>query len=212
MVSEELERQFKNIVDIWLKPYMKDHSFKFRSRIFIRDEGEVTWLLDIQRSRWNSQNEIDFCINYGFFVPNFWSIFSKIPDPKNPKVPDCYLNRRLEGRSKNQWWRVSGKDVAERDRIGEEIVSLLKEQAIPFFIKFKSIKEIVLFLEENTLKESGLSPYRDENAKLEYMAVLYFIINEKKRCKEIIEWLIKIQSQKYTIHKPLLELLTRASV
>ena len=210
MISENLEKRFKLIINEWMKPYLKANHFNFKQRIFSRNHGELILLLDIQRSQWNANEKIEFVINFGVFVPGFWTTYSNRPEPKYPKVPDCCFDKRLKTDSEKEWWIISGVDDSSKDaEIGNQIRSLLEAKVVPFLSCFKSRLDVIRFFEKTTLKESGLSLPRNESIKAAYLAVLYFQLGEMEKSLERIEEAIKNQNPKYDIMQTFLDLRER---
>jgi len=143
-----LERRLRQILKNWIEPQLKTLGFKKRAYTYTRTLDEVWWLIDIQRSRWNTSQRCEFTVNLGVYVPGFYAIL-RGEDPKRPTVPDCVFNCRINkamGIREDKWWTLHADDPAPNlsdSAIGQELTDAIVNRAIPFLQRFQKRHEIL---------------------------------------------------------------------
>ncbi len=195
-LNVRLTNILRQSADVLLKPL----GFRKRGVIYRRQLPELWWLIGVQRSRWNTSSECEFTMNFGVYVPGMAAAYNR-PDPKWPVVADCVVHARvgsLNPKPTDLWWTITLEDDAEKvdTLIREEISQQLQHYVLPFLHRLQSKWDVIHFLE--TLRPED---YRrvtwplHEGITLESLAILYWLLGERERCREALEQL-KIEAMK----------------
>ena len=136
-----------------LTPLLRSHGFRKHGQVYVSERGDVLWIVDVQKSRWNDGTEAQFTINGGVYVPGVVSAYSRRPEPSIPKLVDCCLSVRigmLDDSKLDKWWKVTASDAPE-DAVDEQISTEIRDRVgnhlLPFLQRFESSVEVAEFLE-----------------------------------------------------------------
>ncbi len=191
-LNDRLASILKQSVDAILNPL----GFRKRGVVYRYRLPELWWLVDIQRSRWNTSMQCEFTINFGVYVCGMAPVYNPLrSDPKLPTVADGVVNSRvgwLDSGIRDLWWRLTLEDDAEKVDfvIIGEINHQLKCYVLPFLHRFQSKWDVVHFLEE--LLEDGLRHRRVTwpatfSVAFESLGIVYWLIGEREQCCRAIE-------------------------
>lgn len=152
-MASPFEPRLTAILKTYVTPFLNDLGFRKDRNVYERVCGEWSWLIEIQRSHFQDKERADFTINCGIYIPAVAATYFEFLNGQPPKSPDealCAVRVRL-GRLASEfdrWWQLcAGDDTKIVDhRIGQELADLLKCHALPFFQRFKSLREIADFL------------------------------------------------------------------
>jgi hypothetical protein len=134
---------------IW--PTVASQGFISTKDTYTKELDHLTWVIDIQRSRWSDVEEAQFTMNCGVFLPAVTSVYLDRPEATNIGLTDCCVHARLGMLTEDRldkWWKFRADDeVATTDRlIAGEISAALTEHVIPFLGRFQSEAEVLRFL------------------------------------------------------------------
>ena len=185
--GKTLERRLQQILKEWIDPYLKSLGFMKRSFTYTRPFEELYWLLNIQRSQWNTSSVNEFTLNLGVYVPGVNALLSG-NEPKYPAIYHCVFHLRLGELAfgHDHWWviRSNDSDPLRTDRtIGEEIKTLLEQHAIPFLGRFQTIRDVTVYLEElgKQQKRQVTWPASDFWLYI-YLGILYWMMGNQEMC------------------------------
>lgn len=82
-------KRLNNILGSSLTPYLKSLGFKKSKNNYTRDLGEMAYIINIQKSRWDDKEEAKFTFNCGIYVPEVFSIYSNIENISKPQIENC---------------------------------------------------------------------------------------------------------------------------
>lgn len=71
--------------------------------------SEWTRIINLQLSRWNSADDVQFTLNFGVFIPDLHRIAERPPRDQPLKEPDCVVRARygsLTPSRLDHWWKV----------------------------------------------------------------------------------------------------------
>ncbi|MCB9869356.1 MAG: DUF4304 domain-containing protein [Planctomycetes bacterium] len=135
-----------------LTPLLRSHGFRKEGSVYLAQYGEMALLVDIQKSRWNDEDDAKFTVNGGIYIPGIVSAYSGRPDPEKPKIADCSLSVRigmLDELRLDKWWKVTSRD-SRQDVVDEEIARELCDRVemllLPFLAKFESPAGVAEYL------------------------------------------------------------------
>lgn len=188
-------------------PLLKEHGFKKKYLIYSRALSEVSWLIDIQKNRWNSQSEWEFTMNCGVHVPGFWTVYAKnLSEPTKLEISYCPLSARigmLPPRKRDIWWKLTPDDDSSVDiATAKDMRFKVESLALPFLNKFHSSLEVANFLSSDLSKQSDLGKqykYIDPMAKTKrfsFSAIINFNLGNKEKAIRLLDKAIKHEISK----------------
>ncbi len=157
-----------------LKPY----NFKKSGNNFYKDYSNFGQILNIQKSRWNTKDDIEFTINIGIFEPNFYQIYYNKQIPKFPKTADCIYTIRIGYLKSNYdfWYNL----YDNYNKTKNEVTSDIKNYILPFFDNTNTSEKIFELIKNGN--SSYISPFgkliifckkeKFDLAKIEYNKLL----------------------------------------
>lgn len=74
---------------------LKKHSFKKKGNNIARLLPELSWTLNVQSSKWNNSEEVEFTINTGLFTDKLFGTFYQSEPQVFPKEIDSVLRHRI---------------------------------------------------------------------------------------------------------------------
>ena len=194
-MKTETQEKFDKIIKEGFQEVLKPFGFKKKANNFYLQLEELGQIINIQKSKWSTKDEISFTINTGIFVPEYWSVFYNYQNeeiPKFPTEPTCLIRKRI-GEIRNQkdtWYEL--KNRTNENIIIEEMKSNIIDFIFPYFENLNT-KQKLLSEIENLLVSPSLSKMitfaelnQLDNAKAEYQKLLtketnpYFSANVKE--------------------------------
>lgn len=100
------------------------------SSFYIKRDCNVG-ILNVQKSRWNTKEQISFTINVGIFCNRIAQFVDGVEND-HPCVWDCHLKQRigfLMPDKKDMWWSLTSE---EAPGLREQVASLVSDIAIPY--------------------------------------------------------------------------------
>lgn len=176
-----------------LTPLLKSHGFRKEGSVYVADHGDMAWLIDIQKSRWNDHDEAQFTVNGGVYVPGVVSVYVRQPDPAKPKIDDCCMSVRigmLEESQCDKWWKVTADDdrpVVVDEMIATELRDWIENLLLPFLAKFESPVDIAEFLEQPTDASNRFVAPQSAAMRRAYASLIYARIGNADKARHAIE-------------------------
>ena len=88
-----------DFIQTYLAPFMKEAGYKKNGRTWLKENGDLTYIINIQADRWNSENRVpQFFINYGVYVPSLVQDLMGIAPPQYPTEGYCAIRSRVRDR------------------------------------------------------------------------------------------------------------------
>ncbi len=189
------EIEFNNIVKE-IHSLLKPLNFKKKGNNFYKDYTELGHLINIQKSRWNSKEEIQFTINIGIFEPKVWLVKNdKMELPKFPKEIDCLYRERIGFLKSNfdLWYKIDNRNKET------EILNDIKEYVLPFLKNITEKNKLVKLIESEKFK-NGLDKliFFSENNEIDKAKKEYKNLLENKRIESFIQR-VKELGKKYNL-------------
>ena len=151
-MASPLAQRIVGILKMGLTPLLRSRGFRKEGSVYLARHGEMAFLVDIQKSRWNDEDEAQFTINGGIYIPGIVSAYSGRPDPEKPKIVDCCLSvsiGMLEKSRLDKWWKVTSRDSPQEvvdEEIARELCDRVENLLLPFLEKFESPADVAGFL------------------------------------------------------------------
>lgn len=195
MANSILQKRFRQIIREGIDPVLKAAGFVKQGQVYRRQLPELWWVLDVQRSRWNTADECDFTVNVGIHVPRVRSTYyPSYPEPQLPEVSDCIVSCRIgtlnPERKQDLWWTLKiDDDVQETDaRIKDEISKELSRHVLPFFKRFQTRRDVIAFLDHLKTSRSeihgGNHIYPNNSWLSIFLGILYWMESDQEACSE----------------------------
>ncbi|MBI1922766.1 DUF4304 domain-containing protein [Candidatus Poribacteria bacterium] len=170
-----------------LTPLLKPLGFRKRGNIYELCRGELSWIIDVQRSRWNDTEEAQFTLNCGVYVKGVLSTYLDLPEPNAPTLPYCCISVRmgmLNVEKVDKWWKLCEDDDVESidGRMGSEIQERIQWDVLPFLRQFKSLQDVVSYLKGLSSRNENFVSPRDKVGQFAYIGILYFFLGQYDAC------------------------------
>ena len=188
------KERFDDFVKSYFAPFLKELGFRKKSMHFHRQVGDFLWVISIQKSRYNSEDDLSFNVRWGVCLDEY-----RLPNVVPPKViPAEYgvLGGSLQNfKERCSWYnmKVSDENPKEQDleHFGR-VKEVVQNDLIPFFESLKSVKAIIALLEEKLAEGKVKADALTGGTCEETLALLYRLIGKKE---EGIRYFDKIISE-----------------
>ncbi|MFN0052081.1 MAG: DUF4304 domain-containing protein [Planctomycetales bacterium] len=145
------KRRLSLLIDKHIAPLLAAKGFERDRDVFVCDKQSMQWLIELQRSKWNSSGQIDFTFSIGVYVPGLFSTYSGRLEFETRSAPTCCIHGRigmLDPDHFDSWWSLSREECSEQfdDSIRQSIIDKLVRIAFPFLARFESLNDVAEFL------------------------------------------------------------------
>ncbi|MGL5720595.1 MAG: DUF4304 domain-containing protein [Alphaproteobacteria bacterium] len=185
--KERYEHFFKNI----LTPFLKDTGFKKKSNRFVKYGEELAYSIHVLRGKVNTVDYTCFSIYTEIFLSNF-------EEKNNPKIyKTTILAVKIANLTKDYFrrditLRTEDEDAELKDAENAAyFLKAIEESAIPFMERFKTVRDVIHFL-ENLNPEENFLDIPAENLIPNQLAELYWLLGEKDKALQILDHKIAI--------------------
>lgn len=191
------KQRIDGILAAGLTPLLRSRGFRKRGTLYVADHGEVSWLVDVQNSRWNANDEAQFTVNGGVYVPGVVSGYSLRPKPAVPKMVDCCLSVRigmLDESRVDKWWKITPLDRPEEvvdEGIAIEVRRHVEFLLLPFLERFESAAAVAEFLERPTDRATGLVAPQSSPQRHAYASLIYSKLGNSAKARKEIEQAVR---------------------
>ncbi len=123
---------------------MKEAGYRKNGRNFSKTSGTSVAILNVQSSRWNSEDSARFTINLGSYIPAISSVTNGGHDAAPRSYEDCswFIGIGFIMPSRNdKWWAVSPEFPT--DDISEEVLFDVKTFALPWLERNFSVEGLI---------------------------------------------------------------------
>src|SRR5437867_543938 len=106
-MATPFDTRLASVVKSGLTDTLKQLGFRKRGVVYRQEVDGLQWLIDVQKSGFNSKEKASFTLNLGVFVPGLWALYSGRSEPAAPQVPDCCIYGRvgqLTPDKRDHWW------------------------------------------------------------------------------------------------------------
>jgi len=131
-----------------LLPFFKEKGFRKKGQNFCRTNISCLDASNIQKSQWNTDSDISFCINLGIYWPEVEKRFSGNEIATFPKPYDCTVSTRLGQLSHghDMWWEITPQTDIEI--LAHTVLDALAKYGMEWLDKGHDPKMSVKYLEE----------------------------------------------------------------
>jgi hypothetical protein len=174
--------KFDKIIKEGFYDILKPLNFKKNAQNFYRNLGDLGQIINIQKSKYGTKDQVRFTINTGIFVPEYWIAcfnFQNKELPSFPIEPECLIRKRIgDLMNQNDTWYNLDSNMDENILINE-MHNNLNLVILPYFSSLKTKSDLVVAIENESIIIPGLakviiySEYElKDKAKIEYEKLL----------------------------------------
>lgn len=133
----------KQIIKDDITPLFKAKGFKKKGNNFVKIFSDFAWTVNIQSSKWNTKEDVEFTFNTGIFTDKLFGPFYKESPPKFPTEVNSVLRLRIsELKDEPGTWYKIGLS-SDLDEVKREVQSDLQNVIFPHFDKFQTIEDVI---------------------------------------------------------------------
>ncbi|WP_081426529.1 DUF4304 domain-containing protein [Sorangium cellulosum] len=185
------KNRINKIIHEALSGALTPYGFKQRGDDYIRRIGDVSHVVNTQRSRWNEGNRVSFTLNCGVHVSHVTSTFRNLPEPAQPKLTDCCISVRIGMLTASRldiWWELGDSDdTDEHTKVQRDVAMRTTDSMIPFLGRFESEHQVADFLSSTCTGADELVDPRAQALRMAYAAVIWRKLGDADRCSACIE-------------------------
>ena len=183
-------------------PLLSSFGFVKRGNNYEKEIGDVDWLIDIQRSRFDDPDCLQFTMNCGVYMPTVTSMYLGRSEPARKKLTDCCIQVRIgmlaEDRLDKWWVLKSNDDVEISDRaVGEDMCYRLENHVIPFLNRFRSPETAMEFLSAPRTAADKLVLPRNKEISLSYAAAIAAKIGKTQEANAYLQKALSSVGQQF---------------
>lgn len=176
--ERNLQLEFDEILKNLVFPFFKELGFKKNGNGFNKKTSELTQVVNIQKSRWNHQDNVSFTFNIGFFVAEIYAENWNKEVPKFIREYDCQICFRLGQvvKGNDYWYELN--NTTEKVNLEIEIYKHLQDYLKPIIeknIDLNSLKELILNDEKIGLTTAEI-----------YKIKIFLKVGETEKAKELL--------------------------
>ena len=189
-----MQQMLKNIIKDSIAPIFKAKGFKKRGNNFAKDCGEFALTVNIQSSRWNTADEVEFTINTGIFTDKLFGTFYDFAPPQFPTEVNSVLRQRITEMKNmpDHWYKLSSDSNIEE--LKKQIKADIETVIFPYFEQFITIEDVIREMEKNEVRGIKETPH--------FLTILYHAYGRtgeaKERIKEYYKWAEYDSQKEYT--------------
>lgn len=189
-MASAIKTRIADILKQSVAAILKPRGYEKRGNTYVQQLSDLSRVIDVQKGRWNTQDQAEFTLNCGIFIPGVLAIYGGRPEPGPPTVPASCISARiglLTPVHLDKWWKLGANDVVpDTDQeVAEQVRTYLTRYLLPFIESFGSRQDVAAFLESGYSANPHVWP-QNEVIRLAYLAILYYLMGEPDRCKETI--------------------------
>lgn len=161
----EITQKINAVVSKHMAPLLKSFGFKRYGQCFRKCFFEHTWVVEVQRDKYNSGKTGEFTVNLAVYHPKWIIATEEVPRAcrvltDEPHAYQCLINERLDflvtGRP--GCWEVNESVTIEQ--IGTEVAEALAKHGIPWLEAMSPLQAAVSALTDHFIRLQGAWPYK----------------------------------------------------
>jgi hypothetical protein len=192
-MASPFARRLEEIVKGSLTPLLRSRGFRKEGSVYRLQRDSMTWLVDLQKSRWNDPQEAQFTLNGGVYIPGTVSVYTGRPEPEKPMIADCCLSVRvgmLDESRRDKWWKVTARDdprAALDESIAEDVCGHVGKLLLPFLERFRSVADVAEFLDGTADVPTKLFAPQAAAQRHAYASLIYLTMGDRTKAHREIE-------------------------
>lgn len=138
-----MQNVLKQIIKDTITPLFKAKEFKKKGNNFAKVFPDFAWVVNIQNSKWNTKEEIEFIFNTGIFSDKVFGTFYKSEPPQFPTEIFSVLRlsvTELKGHS-DEWYKLTS--TTEIEEVKRQVQRDIEHVIFPHFEQFQTIEDLI---------------------------------------------------------------------
>ncbi|ETT57071.1 hypothetical protein C173_32221 [Paenibacillus sp. FSL R7-277] len=136
----------KDVVKETIVPLFKGEGYKKQGNNYAYLNPAFSAVVNIQSSKWNTQDEVEFCFNTGIYVEELFGIVYLYPKPSFPTVTSSVLQiRGTELTNNDNWYKLTPDSSVEE--LKRRITKDISEYILPHLQQFEKVKDVIRVME-----------------------------------------------------------------
>ncbi len=190
-----LNKRLNSILKNPFTQYLRSLGFKKSKYNYLRNLGELAWIINVQKSQFNDKEMTQFTINGGIYVPEVFSIYSNTENISKPQIEHCSCSVRigmLTEFRKDIWWKLKQSDSIKNDfKIAEDTQEKVEKYLIPFLGKFKNLFDIADFLESELDYQRNQYFPISKAQRLAFAGIIYSKLGEIEKSNQALSFAVE---------------------
>lgn len=149
MTTRNFQAEFDNLIKEIVNPILKNLGFKKNARSYKKNINDIVQVFNIQKSQWNSVDEITFTFHIGFFNPEIFFETQSRSLPNYPKEYDCFINVGIA-----KWYKIN--KSLSYESLKNEIQSEMKKNVADIFIDYESLNSLNDLIKKRNITENTM--------------------------------------------------------
>lgn len=170
-----MQNVFKLVVNETIAPLFKEEGYKKQGKNFAHVRSDFSTTVNIQSSKWNTKDEVEFFFNTGIYVEKVFMLMYQLPKPKFPLEINSVM--RIGGTAltkDDSWYRLTADTDVEQ--LKQKITNDITEYILPYLRQFESITDVIQVMESRERNGVFESPH--------HLTILYCSIGDMEKAQE----------------------------
>ena len=148
------ETKFDRIIKEGFHEALKPLGFKKKANNFYLQLDGLGQIINIQKSRYGTKQDVGFTINTGIFVPEYWLEsfnYNSKGLPGYPTEPECLIRQRI-GQLRNEtdiWYDVN--EQTDVDKLVSQMNAEIENYILPYFRRLGTVDKMLQELESTEM-------------------------------------------------------------
>jgi hypothetical protein len=186
-MASPFEPRLQSILRNAVTPLLKGQRFIKSRSIYTKALDGVTWVINVQRSIYNTKDQMSFTLNCGISVPGVMEIYAGRKQPSIANV--CIVSARigmLAEQHLDTWWDMKPvEDSQDIDAdIGIDIAHRLAEHCLPFLERFQTVSDVIDFLLSARCERDRPIDPQSDSIQFIYAGIILHLIGDSTRSEE----------------------------
>ncbi|MFB7142840.1 DUF4304 domain-containing protein [Gottfriedia sp. NPDC056225] len=147
------QNELNELIKETIAPLFKAKGFKKKGKNFAKLFPDFAWTVNIQSSKWNTKNEVEFLFNTGIYCDKVYTTLDGLKSPIFPLELYSMLRLRISDikNIRENWYKIS--DKTDIEEIKKQVESDIVNVIFPYFEQYQNVEDIINVLE--TMDEQG---------------------------------------------------------
>ena len=195
-----MKNRLRSLISNSVAPLLQEHGFHRINDLFICERGEFFWCVEIQQSRWNIPDRLEFTLNVGVYVPGVMSLYLGGATETCIALEHCCIYARIGMLSEEKldiWWSIERmvEEPVGDEVTGNDVQNAINSLGIPFLERFKSQDDVLAFLLEQPCRGEYIQP-QSGTIRLAYAAILLLLQGKYAQCQGTIDRAVLLGEKK----------------
>ncbi|MEK3878324.1 DUF4304 domain-containing protein [Paenibacillus sp. FSL M7-0420] len=137
-----MQEVLKDVVKETIVPLFKGEGFMRRGNNFARISPNFSVTANIQASKWNAQDEVEFCFNTGIYMEELFGTVYLYPKPAFPTVVSSVLQIRGTELTNNDNWYILT-PVSNIEELKRRITKDISDYIFALLRQFEEIQDVI---------------------------------------------------------------------